>query len=91
MDSPGDQRIQTGVQRVKPAAPRTHRRPSGEPPPLPYHLQTSGVGWLVALVVLVGLALAVFVRGMRGAAVAVTVVDHAVVRWLSGLAVLRLT
>jgi tRNA A-37 threonylcarbamoyl transferase component Bud32/membrane-associated phospholipid phosphatase len=86
MDIPGDQRIRTGVQRVKPAAPRTHRRPSGEPPPLPYHLQTSGIGWLVALVVLVGLALAVFGRGMRGAAVAVTVVDDAVVRWLSGLA-----
>jgi membrane-associated phospholipid phosphatase/tRNA A-37 threonylcarbamoyl transferase component Bud32 len=52
---------------------------------LPYRLQTSGVGWLVAGVVLVGLELAVFGRGLRGAAVAVTVVDDAVVRWLGGL------
>jgi tRNA A-37 threonylcarbamoyl transferase component Bud32 len=52
---------------------------------LPYRLQTSGVGWLVAAVVLVGLALAVFARGLRGPAVAVTVVDEAVVRWLAGL------
>src|SRR5262245_57021455 len=61
------------------------RRPSGAPPPLPYRLQTSGVGWLIAAVVLVGLSVAVFARGMRGAAVAVTVADDAVVRWLSGL------
>jgi membrane-associated phospholipid phosphatase/tRNA A-37 threonylcarbamoyl transferase component Bud32 len=61
------------------------RRPSGAPPPLPYRLQTSGIGWLVAAVVLVGLALGVFARGTRGAAVAVTVVDDAVVRWLARL------
>jgi hypothetical protein len=39
----------------------------------------------VAAVVLVGLELAVFGRGLRGPAVAVTVVDDAVVRWLGGL------
>jgi membrane-associated phospholipid phosphatase/tRNA A-37 threonylcarbamoyl transferase component Bud32 len=61
------------------------RRPTGAPPPLPYRLQTSGIGWLVAAVVLVGLELAVFARGLRGAAVAVTVADDAVVRWLGGL------
>jgi membrane-associated phospholipid phosphatase/tRNA A-37 threonylcarbamoyl transferase component Bud32 len=61
------------------------RRPTGAPPPLPHHLQTSGVGWLVAAVVLVGLALAVFARGLQGPAVAVTVADDAVVRWLGGL------
>ena len=61
------------------------RRPTGAPPPLPYHLQTSGVGWLVAAVVLVGVALAVFGRGLRGPAVAATVADDAVVRWLGGL------
>jgi tRNA A-37 threonylcarbamoyl transferase component Bud32 len=64
---------------------RRRRRPSGAPPPLPYRLQSSGVGWLVAAVLLVGLTLAVFARGMRGPAVAVTVVDDAVVRWLAGL------
>jgi tRNA A-37 threonylcarbamoyl transferase component Bud32 len=61
------------------------RRPTGAPPPLPYRLQTSGIGWLVAALVLVGLALAVFARGLRGTAVVVTVVDGAVVRWLAGL------
>src|SRR5512133_2298738 len=61
------------------------RRPSGEAPPLPHHLQTSGVGWLVALVVLVLLSIVVFGGGLRGPAVAVTVLDDAMVRWLAGL------
>jgi len=52
---------------------------------LPHHLQTSGVGWLVALVVLVALSIVVFAGGLRGLAVAVTVLDDAVVRWLAGL------
>ena len=52
---------------------------------MPYRLRTSGVGWVVAAVVLVGLMLAVFARGLRGPAVAVTVVDDAVVGWLAGL------
>ena len=61
------------------------RRPTGAPPPLPYRLQTSGVGWLVAAVALVGLALAVFGRGLRGPAITATVAGVAVVRWLGGL------
>src|SRR5438128_1462399 len=61
------------------------RRPSGQPPPLPRHLQVSGVGWLAAAVVLLVLCVAVFAGGLRGPAVAVTVVDDAVVRWLAGL------
>ena len=61
------------------------RRPTGAAPPLPYRLQTSGIRWLVAAVVLVGLTLAIFARGLRGPAVAVTVVDDAVVRWLASL------
>ena len=52
---------------------------------MPYQLQTSGIGWLVATVVLVGLSMAVFAGGLRGPAVTVTVVDDAVVGWLSGL------
>jgi hypothetical protein len=32
---------------------RRRRRPSGAPPPLPRHLETTGVGWLVAAVALV--------------------------------------
>jgi tRNA A-37 threonylcarbamoyl transferase component Bud32 len=64
---------------------RRRRRPTGEPPPLPHHIQTSGLGWLIAAVVLVALTIVVFARGLRGPAVAVTVVDDAVVRWLAGL------
>jgi len=90
MDVPAHQSTPTSAAPVHPTlreavrSPR-RRRPTGAPPPLPYHLQTSGVGWLVAAVVLVGLALAVFGRGLRGPAVAVTVADDAVVRWLGGL------
>jgi tRNA A-37 threonylcarbamoyl transferase component Bud32 len=77
--STGRLRVPTQILR----SPR-RRRPTGEPPPLPYHLQTSGIGWLAAAVVLVGLVLVVFARGLRGPAVAVTVVDDAVVGWLAG-------
>jgi membrane-associated phospholipid phosphatase len=43
------------------------------------------VGWLTAAVVLVTLSLLVFGGGLRGPAVAVTVVEDAVVQWLAGL------
>jgi serine/threonine-protein kinase RIO1 len=90
MDAPADQSIPTSAPpaqatlREAVRSPR-RRRPTGAPPPLPYRLKTSGIGWLVTAVVLVGLALAVFGRGLRGPAVAVTVADDAVVRWLGGL------
>ena len=61
------------------------RRPTGAAPPLPYRLQTSGIGCLVAAVVLVGLTLVIFARGLRGPAVTATVIDDAVVAWLAGL------
>jgi membrane-associated phospholipid phosphatase/tRNA A-37 threonylcarbamoyl transferase component Bud32 len=61
------------------------RRPTGEAPPLPYHLQTSGVRWLIVGVVLMALTVVVFAGGMRGLAVNVTVVDDAVVRWFGQL------
>jgi hypothetical protein len=64
-------------------APR-RRRPTGEPPPLPYHLQTSGVGWLLATGMLIVLSIVVFQGGLRGPAIAVTVADDAVVGWLAG-------
>jgi membrane-associated phospholipid phosphatase len=75
---------------VRPGAPRVgqsgrRRRPTGEAPPLPHHLQVSGVGWLVASVVLVALSLVIFAGGLRGFAVEVTVLDDAVVGWLAGL------
>jgi hypothetical protein len=61
---------------------RRTRRPSGEPPPLPRHLQISGVGWLAATALLVAAALLVFAGGLGGVAVAVSVADSAVVAWL---------
>jgi membrane-associated phospholipid phosphatase len=52
---------------------------------LPHHLQTTGVGWLVAAVVLAGLSVLVFAGGLHGLAVDITVVEDGVVRWLAGL------
>jgi tRNA A-37 threonylcarbamoyl transferase component Bud32 len=84
---PADQSTQTSGPRMQGGMlrPVGRRRPSGEPPPLPRHLQISGVGWLLAAVGMIALAIVVFGRGMRGPAVAVTVADDAVVRWLAGL------
>jgi tRNA A-37 threonylcarbamoyl transferase component Bud32 len=93
MDVPTDQSTPTSTPRVHPSlrqaarAPR-RRRPTGEPPPLPHHLQTSGVGWLIAAGVLIVLSIVVFPGGLRGPAIAVTVADDAVVRWLAGSQVL---
>jgi len=89
MDVPADRSTPTSAP-VHPSlgaavrSPR-RRRPTGAAPPLPYRLQTSGIGWLVAAVVLIGLTLAIFARGLRGPAVVVTVVDDAAVAWLAGL------
>jgi hypothetical protein len=87
MDVPADQSTQTSGPQIQPGTlrPVGHRRPTGEPPPLPHHLQTSGVGWLLAAVGLIALAMVVFGPGMRGPAVAITVADDAVVSWLVGL------
>jgi hypothetical protein len=90
MDVPADRSRATSAPPVHPSlreaarSPR-RRRPTGAAPPLPYRLQTSGIGWLVAALVLVGLTLAIFARGLHGPAVAVTVVDDTAVRWLAGL------
>ena len=43
------------------------------------------MGWLAAAVVLLVVSVVVFAGGLRGPAVAVTVADDAVVRWLAGL------
>jgi len=64
---------------------RRIRRPSGEPPALPRHLQTSGVGWLVAAAALVAGAVLVFATGLRGVAVDVSVADSSVVAWLQDI------
>jgi hypothetical protein len=52
---------------------------------LPHHLQTTGVGWLVAAVVLVVVPVLVFAGGLHGLAVDITVVDAGVVGWMAGL------
>jgi tRNA A-37 threonylcarbamoyl transferase component Bud32/membrane-associated phospholipid phosphatase len=52
---------------------------------LPHHLQTSGIRWLVASLVLVALTITLFARGMQGIAIRATVAGDAVVGWLNGL------
>jgi tRNA A-37 threonylcarbamoyl transferase component Bud32/membrane-associated phospholipid phosphatase len=65
---------------------RRHRRPTGEAPPLPRHLEASGVGWLVAAIALIALSLLVFAVGRYGRGVSFSVVDS----WmLEGLGALR--
>jgi tRNA A-37 threonylcarbamoyl transferase component Bud32/membrane-associated phospholipid phosphatase len=89
MDVPADRSRPTSALPMHPSlreaarSPR-RRRPTGAAPPLPYRLQSSGVGWLVAAVVLVALTLVIFARGLRGPAVTATVIDDAVVGWLAG-------
>src|SRR6266511_3005630 len=89
MDVSADQSPPTSAPRLRAPArilwSRGRRRPTGEPPPLPYHLQTSGIGWLIAGVAVVALTIAVFARGLHGLATDVTVADDAVVKWLTDL------
>jgi membrane-associated phospholipid phosphatase/tRNA A-37 threonylcarbamoyl transferase component Bud32 len=61
------------------------RRPTGEPPPLPRHLESTGVGWMVAAVGLVVLTLLVFTAGRYGRGVAFAVVDDWVVQRLAAV------
>src|SRR5918993_2360489 len=90
MNVSADRSTRPSAPRRQPAPAETQRlprrrRPTGEAPPLPYHLQTSGVRWLIVGGVLMALTIVVFAGGKRGLAVNVTVVDDAVVRWLVGL------
>ena len=87
MDVPADQSTGTVIHRVPSGTTRRgrRRRPTGEAPPLPHHLQTSGIGWLIVAVALVAVSAAIFARGLRGPAVAVTVAESAVAKWLAGL------
>src|SRR5512132_2610930 len=81
MKVPADPSVQAVAQPIPPGTVRRarRRRPTGEPPPLPHHVQTSGVGWLIAALVLVALTIVVFAGGLRGVAVDVTVADDAAV------------
>src|SRR5215213_2791884 len=90
MDVSTDRSTHTSTPRRQPAPAGTlrlprRRRPTGEAPPLPYHLQTSGVRWRIVGVVLMALTIVVFAGGMRGLAVNATVADDALVRWFVGL------
>jgi tRNA A-37 threonylcarbamoyl transferase component Bud32/membrane-associated phospholipid phosphatase len=67
------------------------RRPTGAPPPLPRSIQTTGVWWAAAAVVLITLTKVTFGPARRSLGVAVTVWDDAVVRWLAGLRLPGLT
>src|SRR5829696_731195 len=64
---------------------RRRRRPTGEPPPLPRHLESTGVGWMVAAVALITLTLLVFTAGRYGRGISFTVVDNWVVQRLAAL------
>ena len=70
---------------VLPAGRR--RRPSGAPPPLPRHIERSGLIWLAAALVAAGAAIAVFGGGLGRWAVDVTVIDDALTRRVAGLPV----
>jgi tRNA A-37 threonylcarbamoyl transferase component Bud32 len=87
MDVPADRSTGTITHRIPAGTIRRgrRRRPTGEAPPLPHHLQTSGVGWLIAAIVQVALTIVVFARGLHGPAVTVTIADSAVARWLARL------
>jgi tRNA A-37 threonylcarbamoyl transferase component Bud32 len=81
---------------ARPGAPEVRRsgrrrRPTGAPPPLPRSIQTTGVWWAAATVVLVTLARVSFGPARRSLGVAVTVWDDTVVRWLAGLRLPGLT
>ena len=60
------------------------RRPSGAPPPLPRHVERSGLIWLAAAIVAAGAAVAVFAGGLSRWAVDVTVIDDAITRRVAG-------
>jgi len=60
------------------------RRPSGAPPPLPRHIERSGLTWLAAAIMATGAALAVFGGGLSRWAVDVTVIEDAITRRVAG-------
>jgi len=60
---------------------RPRRRPSGEPPPLPKHINKSGKWWLAVAAALS--VLAVFGSVFTEAYVHLEVVDHAVLEWFA--------
>ena len=64
---------------------RRHRRPTGEAPPLPRHVEATGVWWLVVAIALIALSLLVFTVGRYGRGVSFSVVDSWMPERLAGL------
>ena len=62
---------------------RRRRRPTGEPPPLPRHLESTGVGWMVATITLIAVVLVVSTAGRYGRGISFAVVDNWVVQRLA--------
>ena len=88
MDSSSSHTIGAAARDVTPPGSRRsrrRRRPTGEPPPLPRHLESTGVGWMVAALGLVILTLLVFMAGRYGRGVSFAVADNRVVEALANL------
>jgi membrane-associated phospholipid phosphatase/tRNA A-37 threonylcarbamoyl transferase component Bud32 len=87
MDSGSSHAIGTARDVTPPGSRRSRRRrrPTGEPPPLPRHLESTGVGWMVAAVGLIVLTLVVFAAGRYGRGISLTVADNWVVERLAAL------
>jgi membrane-associated phospholipid phosphatase/tRNA A-37 threonylcarbamoyl transferase component Bud32 len=68
---------------IRPAVGTSRRRPSGAPPPLPRHLRTTGIGWLIGAIVAVVFTVVIFHNGVQGAAITVIDFDDSIVRWVS--------
>jgi membrane-associated phospholipid phosphatase/tRNA A-37 threonylcarbamoyl transferase component Bud32 len=85
MDSSPGPALRTAQDVAPPGSRRSRRRrrPTGEPPPLPRHLENTGVGWLVAAIALIALSLLVFTAGRYGRGMSFTVVDTWVLEWLA--------
>jgi membrane-associated phospholipid phosphatase/tRNA A-37 threonylcarbamoyl transferase component Bud32 len=62
---------------------RRRRRPTGEPPPLPRHLESTGVGWMAAAVALIAVTLVISTAGRYGRGVSFAVLDNWVVQRLA--------
>jgi membrane-associated phospholipid phosphatase/tRNA A-37 threonylcarbamoyl transferase component Bud32 len=87
MDSSSGHALGTAQETAPPGTRRSRRRrrPTGEPPPLPRHLESTGVGWLVAAVGLVALSLVVFTAGRYGRGMSITTVDTWVLERLAAV------
>src|SRR5262245_37459457 len=86
MDSSTSQAVGTARDATPPGSRRgRRRRPTGEPPPLPRHLETTGIGWMVAAVGLIALTLLLFTAGRYGRGISLSVLDNRVVEALANL------